>query len=78
MYIAGTRKITYSYDVVFGDIFSSTLAYISQPYSESMAMCTSVSYTPYAKYPREKTGNIIKFAQFEEGDLLSDNHNLSS
>ena len=43
----------------------------SQPYAESMAMQPAVSYVPYAKYSRGETGNIITFAQFEEGDLLS-------
>ena len=48
---------------------SSVLAYISRPYSEAMAMRPAVIYTPCDKYPREKTGGIIMFAQFEEGYL---------
>ena len=35
-------------------------------------MRQAVSYPPYAKYSRKKTGNIITFAQFEEGNLLSE------
>ena len=35
-------------------------------------MRTAVSYTHYAAFPKERTGNIFTFAQFEEGDLLSD------
>ena len=31
-----------------------------------------VTYTPYATYSREQTGDIIKFEHFEEGDLLSE------
>ena len=31
-----------------------------------------VSYISCAKSSKEKTGNIIKFMQFEEGDLLSE------
>ena len=27
-------------------------------------------YIPYAKYPKEQTGDIITFTQFEERDLL--------
>ena len=54
--------------------FSITLAYTSQPYLESMDMCMAVTYTPYATYFKEKTGNIITFAQFEEGGLLSKTH----
>ena len=32
-----------------------------------------VTYTPCATYSNGKTGNIITFAQFEEGGLLSEN-----
>ena len=35
-------------------------------------MRTAVSYIPCATFLREQTGNIITFAQFEEGGLLSD------
>ena len=38
VYLPGTRKIIASYDVVFVEIFSSMLAYTSQPYAEAMAM----------------------------------------
>ena len=48
------------------------LVHTSQPYAEAMAMLPSVVYTPYATSPREKTGDIIMFTQFEEGDLLSE------
>ena len=41
-----------------------------------MAMRPDVSYTPYAKSSREKTGNIITFKNFEEGNLLSEMQNL--
>ena len=34
-------------------------------------MCPSVTYTPCATSSRGKTGDIIAFAQFEEGYLLS-------
>ena len=37
-----------------------------------------VLYTPYATYQRGKTGNIITFSHFEEGNLLSEMHNLFS
>ena len=39
-----------------------------------MAMCPAVSYTPYATSLKEQTGDIITFAQFEEGGLLSETH----
>ena len=32
-------------------------------------MRPSVTYTPYAKHSKEKTGNTIIFTQFEEGGL---------
>ena len=48
VYIPSTRKVISSYDVVFDENNSSALSYTSQPYSEAMAMCTAVMYTPYA------------------------------
>ena len=45
VYVLSTRKIIFSYDVVFDESFSSTVAYTSQPYSEAMAMRPTVSYT---------------------------------
>ena len=41
-------------------------------------MLLAVSYTSYAISSTEKTGDIITFAQFEEGDLLSETQNLLS
>ena len=38
-------------------------------------MRLTVTYTPYATYPKEKTGDVIKFAQFEEGNLLTETRN---
>ena len=43
-----------------------------------MAVRPDVSYTPYAIYSREQTGDIITFTQFEEGDFLSETQNLLS
>ena len=54
VYIPSTRKIISSYDVVFDEKQSSTLAYTSRIYSEAMAMHLSVTYTPYATYSKEK------------------------
>ena len=51
------------------------MAYTSQQYSEAMDIKTTVSYIPYAKYSKEKTGDIITFAKFEEGGLLSESRN---
>ena len=31
-----------------------------------------MTYTPYATSSKEKTGDVITFAQFEEGNLLSE------
>ena len=69
MYVLGTRKIIYSYYVVFDEFFSITLKYRSQPYAGSMAICPDVLYTPYDTSLREKISNITAFTQFEEGNL---------
>ena len=75
VYIPCTRKIKSSYDVVFYESFSSALEYTSQPHSEVMVMRPSVTYTTCNTYSRGEIGDIITFAQFEEGDLLSENRN---
>ena len=54
------------------------LACTPQPYAEAMDMRTAVSYTTYATSSREQTGDLIIFAQFEEGNLLSETHSLLS
>ena len=38
-------------------------------------MRPTVTYTPYATSSKEQTGNVITFAQFEEGGLLSETRN---
>ena len=38
-------------------------------------MRPAVKYTPYATSSKEQTGDVIKFAQFEEGNLLTENRN---
>ena len=48
---------------------------MSQPYSEAMAMHPAVTYTLYATSSKEKTGDVITFAQFEEGNILTETHN---
>ena len=40
-----------------------------------MAMCLAVTYTPYGTSSREQTSNIITFAQFEEGNILTKTRN---
>ena len=47
------------------------LAYTSQPYSEAIAIRPAVTYTPCATSSRENTGDIITFAHFEEGNILT-------
>ena len=54
---------------------SGALAYTSQPYPEAMAMRPAVTYTPYTMSSKEQTGDIITFAHFEEGNILTENHN---
>ena len=75
VYVPSTRKIISSYDVVFDKKQSSALSYTSQPYTEAMAMRPAVTYTPYATSSKEKTGDVITFAQFEEGNLLNETRN---
>ena len=75
MYVPSTRKIISSYDVVFDESFSSALVYMSQHYSEAMAMRPAVTYTLYATSSKEQTGDVITFAQFEEGKILTKTHN---
>ena len=36
-----------------------------------MVMCPDVTYTPCDSSSRGQTGNIITFAQFEEGNILT-------
>ena len=48
VYVPSTKNIVSSYDVVFGESFSSALAYTSRPYSEATEMRPEVTYTPYA------------------------------
>ena len=69
VYVPSLRKIISSYDVVFDESFSRALAYTSQPYSETMVMHPAVIYTPCATFLREQTGDIITFAQFEDGNI---------
>ena len=40
-----------------------------------MAMCPAVTYTPCDTSSRGETGDIIMFAQFEEGNLLTKTRN---
>ena len=40
-----------------------------------MAMRPTVAYTPCATSSKEQTGDVITFAQFEEGNLLTETHN---
>ena len=71
MYLPSTSNIISSYDVVFDESFSSALAYTSRPYSEAMVMRPEVMYTPYGTSSREQTGDVITFAQFEKGYILT-------
>ena len=40
-----------------------------------MAMRPEVTYTLYATSSKEQTGDVITFAQFEEGNLLTETRN---
>ena len=75
VYVPSTRKVISSYDVKFDKSFVSALSYVSRSYAEAMAMRLAVTYTPYATSSKEQTGDVITFAQFKEGDLLSETCN---
>ena len=75
VYVPSIRKVVSSYDDVFDKSFSSALSYTSRPYSEAMAMRPEVTYTAYATSSKEKTGDVITFAQFEEGNILTETRN---
>ena len=75
VYVPSTIKIIYSYDVVFDESFSSALSYTSRPYSEAMVVRPAVTYTPYAASSKDQTGDVITFAQFEEGNILTETRN---
>ena len=75
VYVPSSRNIISSYDVVFDEIISSALAHKSQPYSEAMAMRPAGTYTPCATSLRKQNGNIVIFARFEEGNILTKNRN---
>ena len=40
-----------------------------------MAMRPEVTYTPYVTSSKEQTGDVITFAQFEEGNILNETRN---
>ena len=75
VYVPSTRKVISSYGVRFDKSFVSALSYTSQPYAEAMAMRPAVTYTPYTTYSKEQTSDVITFAQFDEGNLLSETRN---
>ena len=69
VYVPSTGKIVSPYDVVFDESFSSTLAYTARPYSESMEMLPAVTYTMYATFQKEQTGNV-GFPEHQKGYLV--------
>ena len=75
LYVPSTRKVIFSYNVVFDKNKYSALSYTSRPYAEAMAMRLAVAYILYATSSKEQTGNVITFAQFEEGGLLTETRN---
>ena len=75
VYVTSTRKVISSCNVVVDKSFSSAISYTSPPYSEAMVLRPAVTYTPYVTSSKEQTGNVITFAQFEEGNILTETHN---
>ena len=60
---------------MFDKRFSSALSYMSRPYAEVMAMRPTTTYTLYVTSSKEQTGDVITFAQFEEGNLITETRN---
>ena len=54
---------------------SSALTYTSRLYSDALAIQQAALYIPYGTSSHEQNGNIITFAQFEEGGVLENNRN---
>ena len=75
VYVPSTRKIIFLYDVVFDKKKSSALAYTSRPYPKAMLTFPAVMYTPYETSSKEQTGDVITFAQFEEGNIFNETRN---
>ena len=75
VYVPSTRKVIFLYGVMFDESFSSALSYTSRLYAEAMVMRLAVTYTPYATSSKEQTGDVITFAHFEEGNLISETRN---
>ena len=75
IYIPIICKIVSLHDIVFDEKVYGTLSYTSRPYSEALTVQPEVSYIPYATSSHEKNGDIIIFAQFEEGNLLENELN---
>ena len=75
VYVPSKMKIISSYDVVFDETFSIALVYMSRPYSEEIAMCPEVTYTQYATSPKEQTGDVVTFTQFEKVNILTETRN---
>ena len=49
---------------------------MSRLYLEAFDIWSAVSYICYATSSHEQTGDIITFAQFEEGNLVENEHNI--
>ena len=75
MYVPSNRKVFSLYNVVFEKGFSSELSYTSKLYSEAMEICQAVMYTPYDMSFKKQTGDVITFALFEEGGILTETRN---
>ena len=75
IYVPSTRTIVSSHDVVFDENISIALSYTSRPYSEALAMWPEVLHIIYGTSSNEQTGDIITFAQFEEGNLVENKRN---
>ena len=76
VYVPSTRKKKFLTRLCVWQKQSRELAHISHPYSEALMTQPDVSYIPYTTLSCKKTGNIIAFAQFEEGGSLENERDL--
>ena len=60
---------------MFDKSLSCEFSYTPRPDLEALAIRPAVTYTPYATSSKEKTGDVITFAQFEEGNILTETRN---
>ena len=77
-YIPSLRETETLCNVLFDKTFASALAFTMKPYHDAMLMRPSVTYTPCITATHKQTGDVIKFAQFEEGNGHANAHDAEN